>query len=82
MLIFFKSQIGAGSDSSNSHSAAIDTNGRIYLFGATILCGHGEMNLDSTEAGTTNARSRFTMYPREVHLPEVRADNAFKNITI
>ena len=41
------------------------------------------MNFDSKE-GTkaTSTTSRFTMYPREVHLPEVRTAMLFKSFTI
>jgi Alpha-tubulin suppressor and related RCC1 domain-containing proteins len=59
-------QISAGSGRVGSHSAAVDTEGSLYSWGKTIMCGH------FAEIRHNSGDKSLTLLPKKVKALEVR----------
>lgn len=51
-------QVSAGADESSSHSAAIDSDGNLYLWGKAVLCGNIGYEIASTGVKKGGIRSK------------------------
>ena len=51
-------QVSAGADESSSHSAAIDSDGNLYLWGKAVLCGNIGYEIVSTGVKKGGIRSK------------------------
>ena len=61
-------QISVGSNAVGAHSAAVDSDGFLYTWGKSIICGHiSELN----ESGSVES---YTTIPKKVKAMEVRCD--------
>jgi alpha-tubulin suppressor-like RCC1 family protein len=61
-------QVSVGSNAVGAHSAAVDSNGYVYTWGKSIICGH------LSEIDGTGSVESYTTKPKKIKAMEVRCD--------